>query len=310
MKSPIPGIRRQSFAWRAWCGLMATLLVGGCGHVRASAEPELPPLTTVSGSVRLPGKFVWMDLVTDDVPAARKFYGELFGWGFRDLGGYAIAEKDERPLGGIFQRARPKDRPEARPQWFGYISVPSVERAQRVVTKAGGRVLAGPRTMPKRGDQAVFADPEGAVFGVIKSGSGDPEDFLAEPGEWIWIQLLSLDGRKAAGFYRELAGYDIAESTTANSLSDYVLTSKGYARATVRTIRKETRELRPAWLPFIRVNSVSDCVARVEQLGGKVALAPSNQLLSGRLAVISDPTGAELGVMEWNSEMPKGGREP
>jgi hypothetical protein len=36
--------------------------------------------------------------------------------------------------------------------------------------------------MDERGEQAVFADAEGAVFGVIKSSSGDPEDFLAEPG--------------------------------------------------------------------------------------------------------------------------------
>ena len=50
------------------------------------------------------------------------------------------------------------------------------------MTKAGGRVLAPPQKMPKRGEQAVFADPEGALFGVVKSSSGDPEDFLAEPG--------------------------------------------------------------------------------------------------------------------------------
>jgi predicted enzyme related to lactoylglutathione lyase len=184
----------------------------------------------VSGSPRLPGKFVWADLVTDDVPVARKFYAQLFGWQFWDMGNYTIALNDERPLCGMFQRPRPKDRV-AEPRWFGYISVGSVERAQGAVTKAGGRVLAAPRQMPKRGDQAVFADPEGAVFGVVKSSAGDPEDFLAEPGEWIWIQLLSRDARKAAEFYRKVAGYDVVENTANNRLNDYVLTSKGYARA-------------------------------------------------------------------------------
>src|SRR5262249_43700841 len=142
---------------------------------------------------------------------------------------------DGRPLCGMFQRPRPKDRV-AEPRWFGYISVASVGRAQDAVTKAGGRVLAAPQKIPKRGEQAVFADPEGAIFGVIKSNSGDPEDFLADPGDWIWIQLLSRDAPKAADFYRAVAGYDVVENTPANRLSDYVLTSKGYARATVRTI--------------------------------------------------------------------------
>lgn len=279
-----------------------------CGCSLLTAVAALPPLTTVSGSPRLPGKFVWADLVTDDVPAARKFYAQLFGWTFRDLGNYTIAGNAERPLAGLFQLERPKDRPEAKPRWFAYISVPNVERAQKAVTKAGGRVVAAAKKIPDRGEQAVFADPEGVLFGAVKSSSGDPEDFLADPGDWVWIQLLSRDGRKAAEFYRDLAGYEIVENTTTNSLSDYVLVSKGYARATVRTIRQDHQKIQPAWLPFVRVKSIGDCVTRVGELGGKVLLRPSDQLLNGKLAVIADPTGAEVGVLEWSEGLLKGGR--
>src|SRR5262249_19887348 len=123
-----------------------------------AARSQLPPLTTVSGSPRLPGKFVWADLVTDDVLTAQKFYSALFGWSFYDHGGYIIGRNDDRPLCGMFQRPRPKDRA-AEPRWFGYISVANVERVQRAVMKAGGRVLAAPQKMPDRGEQAVFADP-------------------------------------------------------------------------------------------------------------------------------------------------------
>src|SRR5688572_17488592 len=140
--------------------LTSAILLMGVAAVFAANEPQLPPLTSVSGSPRLPGKFVWADLVTDDVLAARKFYAQLFGWTFRDFGSYTIASNDERPLCGMFQRARPSNQPEARPRWLGFISVSSVERAQRAVTKAGGRVLAAPRKMPQRGDQAIFADTE------------------------------------------------------------------------------------------------------------------------------------------------------
>jgi hypothetical protein len=45
-----------------------------------------------SGSPRLPGKFVWADLVTDDVLVAQRFYTALFGWKFYDYGGYIIRE--------------------------------------------------------------------------------------------------------------------------------------------------------------------------------------------------------------------------
>jgi len=261
----------------------------------------------VSGSPRLPGKFVWADLVTDDVPAARKFYAQLFGWKFWDMGSYTIALNDERPLCGMFQRPRPKDRV-AEPRWFGYISVGSVERAQGAVTKAGGRVLAAPRQMPKRGDQAVFADPEGAVFGVVKSSAGDPEDFLAEPGDWIWIQLLSRDARKAAEFYRKIAGYDVVENRANNRLNDYVLTSKGYARATVRTIPSADTQVQPTWLPFVRVKNVGESMAQAKQFGGKVRIEPKPELFDGKVAVIADPTGAVIGILEWREGMLKGGR--
>jgi predicted enzyme related to lactoylglutathione lyase len=271
-----------------------------------AGNPPLPPLTTESGSPRLPGKFVWADLVTDDVPAAQRFYSGLLGWTFRTTGGYSLAYSDDRPLAGMFQRERPKDKPDAKPRWFGYISVPSVAAAQRAVIEHGGKVVSAPAKFPKRGEQAVFTDPEGALFGVIKSSAGDPPDFLAEPGEWIWIQLLGRDARKAADFYRAIAGYQVAENTTANHLNDYILTSKGYARATVRRIPGDDPQVRPSWLPYVRVTNAKEAVARAEQLGGRVLIAPKPELLNGRVAVVADPTGAAIGLLEWSEDLLQG----
>jgi predicted enzyme related to lactoylglutathione lyase len=280
-----------------------------CAAVASAAEPppKVPPLTTVSGSPRLPGKFVWADLVTDNVPAAAKYYSALFGWSFRTAGDYTIASNGERPLCGMFQRARPKDS-SAHPRWFGYISVPNVERAQRKVTELGGRVMAPPQEFPKRGEQAVFADPEGALFGVVKSSSGDPEDFLPDPGDWIWVQLLSRDARKAAEFYRGVAGYDMIENTSTNRLSEFVLTSEGYARATIRTIARGSEQVQPTWLPFVRVKNVGESVTQAKQLGGQVLIEPRPDLFDGKVAVVADPTGAAIGLLEWSHESFKGGR--
>jgi predicted enzyme related to lactoylglutathione lyase len=281
----------------------ALLLLAGCAW--AGGPPKLPPLNVVSGSPRLPGKFVWADLVTDDAAAARTFYSRLFNWDIRSYGGYLIAFNDDRPLAGLFQRARPAGSA-AKPRWFGYLSVPDVSRAQTQITNAGGRILSAPEKVPKRGEQAVFADPEGAVFGVVKSSSGDPPDFLAEPGDWIWIQLLSRDARQAATFYRGVAGYEVVENTRENQVSDLVLTRDGYARATVRTLPVDKADYAPAWLPFVRVALVGEAVKRARELGGRVVVEPRPALLEGRLAVIADPTGAPIGLMEWDPQTGKG----
>ena len=72
-------VRGRRFCLRAWLPLATTALLFWTSQNFAADAPNLPPLTTVSGSPRLPGKFVWADLVTDDVPAAQKFYSALPG---------------------------------------------------------------------------------------------------------------------------------------------------------------------------------------------------------------------------------------
>jgi predicted enzyme related to lactoylglutathione lyase len=295
------------FNWLLLVAMIGAVSLPPCA-TGAPAQPPLPPLTSVSGSPRLTGKFVWADLVTDNVPAALAFYKGLFGWTFQDFGGYAIAANDGRPLCGVFHRARPAGRTDTRPRWFAYISVSDVAEAGRAVFKGGGRVLAVPQKLPKRGEQAVFADPEGAVFGVIRSSSGDPEDFLADPGDWIWIQLLSRNARKAAEFYKAVAGYELLENSSSNRLSDYVLASEGYARATVRTIASAKPQVQPTWLPFVRVKSINETTSAAIRLGGKVLIEPKPELFNGKVAVVADPTGAAIGVLEWDKGSLKGSR--
>jgi predicted enzyme related to lactoylglutathione lyase len=278
-----------------------------CAGFAGEPPPPVPPLSTVPGSPRLAGKFIWADLVTDDVAAARKFYGELFNWTFREVGTYTIAANDERPLAGMFKPASTTRPPGAKPRWLGFISVWDVGKTARIVTKRGGRVVAAPWKVPDRGEQAVFADPEGALFGAVRSSSGDPPDFLAEPGDWIWIQFLSRDAKKAAEFYGKVAGYDVVENRGGPAASDYVLASRGFARATVRTIPPNHKNVPPNWLPFVRVKNVPETLARTTQLGGVVRLAPKPEVFDGKVAVISDPTGAAIGVMEWSvAELNKG----
>jgi predicted enzyme related to lactoylglutathione lyase len=288
-----------------WLAVVA-LLVWTATVVNAAPQ-QLPPLTTVSGSPRLPGKFVWADLVTDDVPAARNFYSQLFGWTMHSVGNYTIAANDGRPLCGMFQKPRPAD-PNAKPRWFGYISVANVDRAQKAVVKAGGKVLAAPQKMPKRGEQAVFADAEGAIFGVVRSSAGDPEDFLPDPGDWIWIQLFSHDAKKASEFYKGVGGYEVIANNSTNRLSDFILANEGYARATVRTIPVKDEGIRPNWLLFARVKSVGEAVAKAKLLGGKVLIEPKADVFEGKVAVVADPTGAAIGLLEWSAELAKGAR--
>jgi uncharacterized protein len=74
----------------------------------------------------------------------------------------------------------------------------------------------------------------------------------------------------------------------------------------VRTIPSNYEQVKPNWLPFVRVKSVADSVAQTRQLGGTVLIEPKAGVFQGRVAVIADPTGAAIGLLEWSDELLKG----
>ncbi len=133
---------------------------------------------------------MWHDLVTDDLAAARSFYGELFGWTFTDatrLGRpYVIARHQGRPVAGLV--AVDAIAGQEVSQWIGYQSVASVDAAVAAVEKAGGRTLVAPVDVESAGRAAVVSDPQGAPFGVLRLSGGDPPDEVAPTeGRFFWM---------------------------------------------------------------------------------------------------------------------------
>lgn len=269
-----------------------------------AAPPVLPPLNEPPTAQYLPGKFVWADLVSPDVAAARRFYGKLFGWSFRTLGGdgrpYTLVYNGEVPVAGMIQR-RADSRPAAG-RWVAFMSVGDVNRASQFVMSKGGKVLVEPQALPDRGELAILADPDGVPIGVVNSSSGDQDDFLVEHGEWIWALYQSPAAERAAAFYQDLGGYEIVVDEGRFTVPHFLLVAQGYARASLLQIPDGNTRLQPGWLYFIRVADLDAQLAEAGRLGGRTLVAPRSDLLDGRIAVIADPGGAPLGLMQWEPE--------
>ena len=106
----------------------ASLLAVGLCWLAACASPELPwiaPVAETPTGLHLPGKFVWTDLVTDDLARSQAFYGELFGWTFQGRGRYRTILRDGVPIGGLL-RARDVERGS---EWVANLSVADVDAA-------------------------------------------------------------------------------------------------------------------------------------------------------------------------------------
>jgi predicted enzyme related to lactoylglutathione lyase len=273
------------------------------GLAPAVAEPiDFPPLTDSNTPAHLPGKVVWADLVTPNLAGAEAFYTGLFGWNIRAMRvgdtDYAVASADGRPIAGLVQRTVPPGE-KKQSDWLTFIAVHDVDAAVRAAAADGAKVLSKPATYGARGRQAVLAGPDGAVFAMLASKSGDPDDFLAEPGEWIWSALLTQDPNGEAKFYKRVFGYDVFDLPSDDGLQHVVLSSQDYARAGINSLPQDTHHRHPHWLNFIRVKDTPAAAAKAEALGGKILVQPRVDRHGGRIALLADPYGAPFGVMEW-----------
>lgn len=284
-------------------GLCALLLYATCVATVMAAPFELPPLVQPANAEHHVGKVIWVDLVTPDLASAKRFYSGLFGWTFQDIHvgetDYAVAFLDGRPVGGLLHRLVPPGE-HRQPAWLAFIAVRDVDAAKRTALEHGAKVLFEPRTYPQRGRQAVFADPEGAVFAVLASSSGDPPDFLAAPGEWIWSSLLARDPDTDAAFYQALFGYDVFDLPSDDGLEHVILSTDDYARASVNPLPSDSSRRHPHWLNFVRVVDAVGVAAKAVALGGRVLVEPRIDRHGGKVAVVADPTGAPFGLMEWS----------
>lgn len=298
-------------AWPRACSLV--LLCGVAWLATAAvAAPTfvLPPLVHPASTEHHPGKVIWADLVTPDIASAKHFYGELFGWTFNDVhagaSDYSVALLDGNPVGGLYQRAvRPGE--QRQPAWLTFISVRDVAAAGRNILAHGGKMLTPARSYPDRGQQAVFADPQGAIFAVLQSSSGDPEDVLAAPGEWIWSSVLTRDPDTDAAFYQDVFGYEVFEIPSNDGSTHILLSTDDYARASLNALPADAAKRHPHWLNFVRVNNATDTAARAEALGGRVLVKPFTDRHGGLVAVVADPAGAPFGLLEWTDTDSKQG---
>jgi uncharacterized protein len=296
---------RYRFSLAALC-----LLQIMAGAAIAAPTFVLPPLVQPASTEHHPGKVIWADLVTPDIAAAKHFYGELFGWTFKDVhtgaSDYSVALLDGNPVGGLFQRGmRPGE--QRQPAWLTFISVADVAATGRNIVAHGGKLLAPMRSYPDRGRQAVFADPQGAVFAVLQSSSGDPEDVLAAPGEWIWSSVLARDPDADAAFYQNVFGYEVFEIPGDDGSTNLLLSTDDYARASLNALPTDAAKRHPHWLNFVRVTSATDTAARAEALGGRVLVKPFTDRHGGLVAVVADPAGAPFGLLEWTDTDSKQG---
>ena len=269
----------------------------------AAAAPPLPPLNDPPTDLAIPGKFTWFDLATPALGAQKSFYQSVFGWSYRSPGrsddSYTLVMNRGKAIGGMFSYEPPNGEQDGA-AWVVLMSVDDPDETAAKVRSEGGTVDISPANVPRRGRHALLRDPGGAMFGVLRSDSGDPPDGQVDIGGFLWVDLFARDVEAMSEFYSQLAPYETEKNEIAEGIYRTILSAHGMARAGIVPVDEEAN--RAAWVPYIRVADVEATLEKVVEGGGFAIVPPDERLLDGNVAVFVDPNGGVTGIVKWDYE--------
>jgi len=251
------------------------------------------------GSSNGPGAVRWFGLLTENAPAARAFYADLFGWQMErtSSGGY-VAVHDGQPFAGITQIGRSV--PEIdESTWLVGVVVSDLPESVATARRLGAQILRDVSRAEGFAQWAVIEDPQGAQ--VLLMVPERPLGGVRAPGNWVWAELWTTDQEASSRFYSQVIGWETVELDRPDGAYP-TFQSAGEDRAGLVPIKRG--EIENGWAPYLGVADLKATLVLARELGGKVLLEPNEEIHGGRVAVLADPTGVAFLVIELEGETP------
>lgn len=251
------------------------------------------------------GMPIWYELITTDVDAAKKFYGDIVGWtttAFPSPDGgmqYNIFNVGETGVGGL--AGLPEGAPTGGPAWLSYFYVANVDASVAEVEKAGGKTHMPPTDLPGVGRIALVNDPQGVLFYVMTPDPSMPDQestvFSANlPGRCSWNELVTSDQKAALPFYSSLLGWTSKEAMPMGEMGDYTFIDCGGVRLGAMMDRASP-EQPLKWTFYFAIPDVDAAVDKVKAHGGTVIMGPMDVPGGQRIILAVDPQGASVGFV-------------
>lgn len=119
-------------------------------------------------------------------------------------------------------------------------------------------------------------------------------------GSFIWYELMTPDPDAAGRFYGAVLGWKLTPQTAPPGGKDYrmILRDDGGSAGGVLRLSADMQRhgARPVWLGYLQVADVDAATQAIVADGGKL-LVPRMDLPVGQVAMVADPLGAPLYVM-------------
>ncbi len=242
-----------------------------------------------------PGTPSWVDLSTTDLDGALRFYGELFGWEFEDMGEEAGHYHQARLRGKRVAGVGPTQ-PGAPPMtmWTTYLAGSDADAQAAAIGENGGAVLFGPMEIFDQGRQLVGQDPTGAMFGVWEPRAHTGAELVNEHATFTWNELMTGDVGAATRFYGAVFGQQF-EPLPEVPDGSYQLIKVG--ERMVGGFYQLPAEVPAHWVTYFQMDDIDAALERLRAAGGTVTGDPVDSPY-GRWAVVADPQGGAFRIIQ------------
>jgi len=240
-----------------------------------------------------PGTFSWVDLQTDDLDGARRFYAALFGWSYEDIpigegAVYSMAQVQGHNVAALGER-QDESIP---PHWNCYVTVENADASAARAAELGATLLAEPFDVFEAGRMAAFADPQGAVLSIWQAKESIGAGLVNVPGALSWNDLLSPDVEASAAFYRDLFGWEVTEVEGSDG-QYWSITNGGRLNGGMMPLPPGGH---PAWNLYFACEDANATIAQAGELGAETVMGPIDIPNGSRFAILRDPSNAVFSI--------------
>ncbi len=242
------------------------------------------------------GRFLWFELLTEDVDKAVDFYTSVVGWGTRpwegETSGYILWTAGDEPVGGVMKLPSEAKQSGMPPYWMGYVGANDITSTLNKVRGMGGEVLVPPQLIPDVGTFGVLKDPQGAVIAAMTPATEMPPSMEMRSGHTSWCELLTTDPDGAWRFYEALFGWEKTESMDMGEYGIYQMFGLGGQSMGGFFARPEITSAPNLWLYYFTVDDIDAALKAVNTNGGELVHGPMEVPGGDRIAQCKDSQGA------------------
>ncbi len=267
-----------------------------------SSQVSPAPSGPVSGSPS------WLELVTEQPEAAMAFYQRVMGWEYEQRADsdnlpYYVALLVGEPVAAIRPAAR------SLPDWTVYLATADLTQALKMSDLLGGNTIDSAHGVPRVGLKAVVEAPAGGHFGVIQLAP-DWGFTAGVPNSLVWAEFITHLAPQADQYFGELFGFTGRQFGDGDG-DDYMVWYAGEDSVIGRARMMEgTAPNAPArWIAHFRTpldRDFDDAVMLAHEAGARMRFPPYSSQL-GRVAMMSDPTGARFALIDPSLAVEGGG---